>query len=339
MKLNSFKFLCGIGYGLGELGMMAIEVFMRVHLFVFLQSTLKFDPFWVGFAMALGVVWDALMDPWIGVWSDRYKIWKGERFSFIFVGLLLSLLSFILLFHLSIDPNSILGILILCLLSIFLNSSLTVMSVPYLSLVGEIALSKKERSFLIASRLGLANFGSILGIAIPGYYLAKGMEPYNPSSWLLCGLLVFTVCISVLSAMLLKKMNKDSLQNVSRSSHFSQQNSVVQLFKQIIQDKRFLVILGAYFVANVAMSLNSSLALYYYRERLQLSENEVRNVLLIFLVFFTFSIPLWVWLGQKFSIIRSLNWGVFLLGVSSFLIYPLLPAGEAWAVYFFASFI
>jgi GPH family glycoside/pentoside/hexuronide:cation symporter len=208
-----------------------------------------------------------------------------------------------------------------------------------LSLVGEIVASQKERSYLIASRLGLANFGSILGIAIPGYYLANGMEPYNPSSWLFSGLLIFTVCISVVSASLLKRMNQESLQTVVKSTVSHQQNSVAELFKQIIQDKKFLVILGAYFVANVAMSLNSSLALYYYRERLQLSESEVRNVLLIFLVFFTLSIPMWVQLGQKFSMIRSLNWGVFFLGVSSFLVYPFLPAGEAWAVYFFASFL
>lgn len=98
-------------------------------------------------------------------------------------------------------------------------------------------------------------------------------------------------------------------------------------------------LLAAYLVANMGLTFNSSLALYFYRLRLKLSEEDIRTVLLLFLVVFTISIPAWIYLVKFVSKRKALMSGVLALGVTTAIVYPFLPAGNLMWTLIFASTI
>jgi GPH family glycoside/pentoside/hexuronide:cation symporter len=96
---------------------------------------------------------------------------------------------------------------------------------------------------------------------------------------------------------------------------------------------------SGFFVVNIGLAFNSAAALFFYRLRVQYQEAEIQKLLLLFLVVFTLSIPLWIWLAKQWGKKRVLVAGAFLLGVSNCLIYPFLPVGEAFWGYFWAATI
>jgi GPH family glycoside/pentoside/hexuronide:cation symporter len=91
------------------------------------------------------------------------------------------------------------------------------------------------------------------------------------------------------------------------------------------------------FVVNIGITMSTSMALYFYRLRMQLAEKEVQNVLLLFFLVFSLSIPVWILIAKKTGRKRALLLGAVLLGISNFIIYPWLPTGDAVKAYLFAS--
>ena len=96
-------------------------------------------------------------------------------------------------------------------------------------------------------------------------------------------------------------------------------------------NKAYWNLVVAFATATIGLTLNSTLALYYYRYRLKLPESDVRIVLLAFVLVFCCAIPLWVKLSERFSKIEILRWNVFLLGVMTVVAYPILPQKNIWA--------
>jgi GPH family glycoside/pentoside/hexuronide:cation symporter len=82
-------------------------------------------------------------------------------------------------------------------------------------------------------------------------------------------------------------------------------------------------------VGSVGLALNSSLALFYYEHRLELSEREVFFwVLLPFALVIALSIGGWVLLARRIGKRLTAFAGVMLLGLGTSIVYPLMPPGE-----------
>jgi GPH family glycoside/pentoside/hexuronide:cation symporter len=96
-----------------------------------------------------------------------------------------------------------------------------------------------------------------------------------------------------------------------------------------MRSRPFRPLLAAYVFGSVALTLNASLALFYYQHRLQLGEREV--FLWIFLPFalvIALSIGGWVLVARRFGRRWTAFGGVLLLGLGTAVVYPVFPAGE-----------
>ncbi|WP_374029221.1 MFS transporter [Bdellovibrio bacteriovorus] len=316
----------GPGYGFAELGINCVEIFLRLHLLVFYTEHVGMNSALAGLALGLAIFWDAIIDPIVGYYSDRVRMRRGERYSFLPWGFLLLSFSVLGILHPPVLKNAWSQFFFLLLFSLLVNTAYTALSVPYSALVGDLSQDERERARLIGWRLAFANLGAIFGIAVPSYFIiAKEADPYAQTAWVIVGLLAIGTSISWLTA---RTYNKPVTQTVAHAKF-----SLVSHLK----NKHFMPLAAAYFVANMGLTFNSSLALYYYRQRLRLSEEEIRTVLLSFLVVFTLSIPLWLFLVRFVAKRKALMGGVFILGISASLIYPLLPSQRLLWTLIFAS--
>lgn len=315
-------------YGCSEAGISAVETFIRIHLLVFYGQILGLPVAWVAIALAISILWDAFIDPLIGKYSDDFKNRKGTRIHLMLIGGIATALSLAALFHPPATGNRLHLWLYLLALALVFNTALSLFSIPYSAMVGDYTSNRLERSGYIGWRMLFANIGALIGIGVPGYYLAQERpDVYTNSSWLIVMLVLF---VSLLTSM--------APPNVQKSVEFRTDEKRKPL-KEAFTNKDFLFPLLAFLLVGVGLTLNTSLALYYYRIKVQLAESEIQNVFLFFFLFFSLSIPVWIWLSKKWSRKKMAISGLILLGVSNFLIYPNLASGSAAGVYILAAFI
>lgn len=319
----------GAFYGMAELGVNCVEIFFRLHLLVFYTNVVGLNPSLAGLALGLAIFWDALLDPLVGNWSDRTRQKFGHRSHWILVGIVLVGLSLWFLLNPPPLQTDIGKFIYLLLGALFFNTSYTVLSVPYSATVGDITSTEQERARLIGWRLAFSNVGGIAGIAIPAYFLIqKSPHAYRHTAIAIGILVAFAGLISWFYIR----------QQPRRFGLITKDSSLRKSLKIPLKDARFMPLAIAFFVGNIGLTFNTSLALYYYRLRLRLSEVELQTVLLLFLFFFTLSIPLWLWLAKKFPKRKVMITGGFLLSIATGLAYPLLPAEKIIPVFLAASF-
>ncbi|CAE78092.1 MFS transporter [Bdellovibrio bacteriovorus] len=312
----------GFGYGFAELGINCVEIFLRLHLLVFYTQEVGLNSSMAGLALGLAIFWDALIDPVIGYYSDRVRFKRGERYSFLPWGLVFLCVSIMGLLNPPPMESMTAKFLYLLGFSLLVNTAYTCLSVPYSALVGDLAVDSHERSKLIGWRLAFGNLGAIFGIAVPGYFLiARESKPYALTAWMIVLLLCVGTLVSWYTAL-----------RYNRPARQGQALAKFSLF-QPLKNHSFMPLLAAYFVANIGLTFNSSVALYFYREALEFSEKEITAVLLLFLLSFTISIPGWLLLVRYVPKRQALMWGVFILGMVSSFIYPMLPPEQVgWAL-------
>jgi len=115
-----------------------------------------------GAATAITLVWDSVIDPLIGHWSDRAHIRFGRRHSFMVVGAISMGIFFFLIFS---PPTGLTagGLFAwLMVTNILLRTSNSVFMVPYHALGAELSDDYNERTSITGIRAALSLFGTLL---------------------------------------------------------------------------------------------------------------------------------------------------------------------------------
>ena len=155
-----------VAYGVGALGD-SIKTFSFTAFMLFYYTTvLELSGTLLGFGMAVGLVWDAVVDPFIGHASDRSKSRFGRRHLFMLLGTMVTAAGFVAVFN----PPS--GLSMAALFAWLMVTSLVVRSanslflVPYSALGSELAADYHERTSLAGYRAGAVLVGTLAAAAM-----------------------------------------------------------------------------------------------------------------------------------------------------------------------------
>ena len=313
MALSSYQ---KIGYGSVEIGINSVESFLRLYLLVFLTDRFGMDANLAGYAIAGAIFWDALIDPLMGYISDRTRGRFGPRLPYIFFGTIFLAVTTLFLFsepHLTTQSAKFLFLLFAY---ICLNSAMTMVAIPHLALGGDLSESPKERTFLYAWRMLFSVFGLILGTAVPG-----AMRLHNPWSFS-SDLSAAVVIVTVL--MLSSLVTLHATYKVPQKGHIRDESFHFS-WRGVFRYSQINLLLAAFFVATLGQGINATLAIYYYRYRLELTEAELQLVLGILMVALCISLPFWVYMAKKVAKKNLIAWGIILLGIFGSFAYPLFP--------------
>lgn len=333
MKIQNKEKYDPIVYGLADLGPAAVDIFLKVYLLLFFNVILGLSPTLTSLAIGLGVLWDALIDPWIGVYSDRYFHKHGHRKFIIYGATILIVITFYTLWR--IPPLSeAASFILLFILSSLLNSAISLYSVPYIAIANDLEHDNEKRKKWTGWRLAFLNLGAFIGLTVPAIFLtsqtspAHPAQPYQEASLVLCLLLV--VC-SVFSIYFVYKDRKFKIQEVPQENR--------KKLKELIADKSFLQMMASYFVTNCGIGLNSALALYYYKDFLQFTEKQTQSILILFLFVFTMSLPFWIYLTRHFNKQKLIIAGTFILGLVNAIFFPQFKNSDFYLIFFLGSFV
>jgi len=139
-------------YGSGDWGISSMGMMRAIFYAIYLTDVVGLEPRLASFGALVGIVWDAINDPIIGILSDRLRTRWGRRRPFLLWFAIPFGLSFITLWSAPNWENQT-TLLIYVTLSFMLADTLqTLIAVPFLSLTPELTSDYDERTTLTSFR-------------------------------------------------------------------------------------------------------------------------------------------------------------------------------------------
>jgi GPH family glycoside/pentoside/hexuronide:cation symporter len=145
---------------------------ITVLAFRFLTDNLAISAAAAGLMFALVKVYDGILDPAVGAWSDNARTPWGRRLPFLFAGGVLMPIGIAMVFN---TPNfgSVIAAQIFLTVALMIHASAyTALTIPGMAMLVEATNSYHERTVLMAYRVFGNSVGMLLGSTIPAWLLS-----------------------------------------------------------------------------------------------------------------------------------------------------------------------
>lgn len=313
-----------------ETPLSAVEMMLQLYLLEFYIGELGLEPLRASAVIAIAILWDAITDPVIGFFSDKRKPGRyGKRMQFMLPGAVGLALSASLLFNPAHDLTQNMLTAWLFVSYMALNTTMTLIAIPHIACVGDYAASDQQRNVLLGWRMLFANIGLVLSIALPAILAGDQANSGNKgAAAIICSVLVIattTLCATSLDRVPVSNQRthkKDPGSSAGTDRFWN-------ILTGALRNRAFLPVLIAFVVAGIARSINSGLALFYYKITLGLDEkSQVSLILLVFIIAITVSIPAWVFAGKIWGKKTAVLGGIFSLAILTMSTYPYFSFGS-----------
>lgn len=149
----SVSFWVKLVYGSGDWGISSFGTLRQIFYAIFLTDVVGLDPQLASLAALVGVIWDAINDPLVGLMTDRVRTRWGRRRPFLLFASIPYGLGFLLLWWAPPWENQIALTLTVTLAYMISDTLQTFISVPFFALTPEITLDYDERTTLTSYRM------------------------------------------------------------------------------------------------------------------------------------------------------------------------------------------
>lgn len=139
-------------YGSGDWGISSIGMMRSIFYAIYLTDVVGLEPRLASFGALVGIVWDAVNDPIIGILSDRLQTRWGRRRPFLLWFAIPFGLSFVILWSAPHWDNQIALLTYVTLAFMLADTLQTLVGVPFLSLTPELTPDYDERTTLTSFR-------------------------------------------------------------------------------------------------------------------------------------------------------------------------------------------
>lgn len=303
MKLNYRKtFLLGLGF----FGVSVIWGIYNAFVPLFLANKFNLAPGWIGFFMTLDNIAALLIQPPVGVWSDRLRTPIGRRMPFILIGAPIGALAFGL-----IPLAAILPLFVACTSSLLL--SMAFWRTPVVALMPDIT-----PSHLRSQANGIINFMGGLG-AIIAFLVGSKLYEKSPAYpfWLGSALVILATVLLFIF--------------VKEPKTFEASEVHPDLFKSLAEvindpDKSALRILLAIFFWFVGYTAIEAFFTLYAVKHLGLPDADGARLLgQLSLIFVIFALPAG-YIGARFGRRRTILTGIVFMTAAMLAMFFLSPA-------------
>lgn len=276
-------------YGTGDHSVnLSLSALSIVFLF-FLTEVAGLRPALAGLTILLARSFDAISDPLIGRFSDT-RMWNiGRRRPFFLVGMLPFGLCFALVWQTPFDTSDGQAAMFTYYTVVYMALSLstTILSVPYLALLPEMARDYHERTSLNAFRAGCAVTGTLFAVGMRWLADQRGG---NPEAYAAAGVL-FGVWL-VVPWVFVYRVSFER-RDEPRPAPVSLSRSVAEIAKH----DTFLQLSGLFIAARIAVDLAAA-GLSYYTAYWFGRPQDLVWCLAILLVSSICSLPMWLRIGR-----------------------------------------
>ena len=252
-----------IGYGFGDMASSMFWKLFGAYLMLFYTDIFGISAAAVGTMFLITRVWDAFVDPVVGIVSDRTETKWGKFRPFL---LYLAL------------PFGIIGVLTFTtpdmgdtgkLVYAYVTYSLmmviySAINVPYASLLGVMSPDPKDRNVLSTYRMTFAYIGSFLAL----FFFSKLIEGFGgvasapietqQTAWMSAVMVIAIVCVLLFLGCFY--FTKERIRPIKEAK-----TSVKDDLKDLLKNRPWWILLGAGIAALVFNSIRDGATVYYFK--------------------------------------------------------------------------
>ncbi len=267
-----------IGYGGAEGANSLIWTLFAIYFLYFLTDIAKIEPAIAGFIMMIGILWDAVTDPLIGVWSDGLKTrWGRRRPIIIAIAVPYGVASWLLFSDFGLGPDG--KVVYFVFAVIFYMTMFTLLNVPHTALAAEMTQDYNERTSLVSYRTLWSMVFSILGGAMP-LVLAEAfaeMTGNQQTGWSIMAGVLGVISVPPIILMWRTTRGYELLPTNTEVSY----KDLMGTFKN---NRPFRYILGIWTFAIVAINIAGAAAIYFLTYRMGFTENDTSLAMLLYFI-------------------------------------------------------
>lgn len=230
---------------------------LALYLIWFFTESVGFLPGFAGVIASVGILWDAISDPLIGMWSDNRDPKKGRRRPFMLAAAIPFGLSIWLMFT-DFGLGPVASKVYFIVVAIIYYTCMTLLDVPYTALGAEMTTDYDERSSLANYRnilSQIANFGTALIFFILPIFAGKfgSMEAgWSATMGLFGALATIGILIGWKFTKGYEATERTQRENVTYKDYF-----------QVLKNKPFRNIVYMYATSILAMGFVNTLLIYF----------------------------------------------------------------------------
>ena len=163
-------FSTNVLYGVGSVAFGVHQSTLTAALMLFFNQVVGLPAAWVGGAMAVTLIFDAICDPLIGEWSDNTRSRWGRRHPFMYAAALPAAVAFYFLFNPPLGWSQVYLLIYMGVMLVTVRVLLSLYEVPSSALGPELTLDYDQRTSLMSSRFFFGTLGgagmSILALQV-----------------------------------------------------------------------------------------------------------------------------------------------------------------------------
>lgn len=180
VKSDTLSFWIKVAYGTGDWSGASYGTLRQIFYAIFLTDVVGLDPRLASFAALIGIIWDAINDPLVGILTDRMRSRWGRRRPFLLIFAIPFGASFLLLWW-APPWHSQIALAATVTLAFMVSDTLeTLCGVPFSSLLPELTPDYDERTTLTSFRIFFNLLASLVtAVAAPAIVdaaLASGLS-------------------------------------------------------------------------------------------------------------------------------------------------------------------
>lgn len=295
-----------VGFGICDLGGNLFFTIMGFYLLFFLTDVVGLRAGLAGTALMIGKLWDAVSDPAVGYISDRTKSRWGRRRPYIFVGAITLFLSMIWMFTPLRVTNQLLLFVYVAFVYCVLNTTYTLVNIPYGALTPELTEDFDERTVLNGYRMVFAVMGTFVGAAavLPIVQFAGGTD----LAWALMGGVMGAIMMATALVTFFTVREQYTARAVERIN-------VLRSYLQVLRMKPFLTALIPWSLHITGINIIQAGLLYYFGN-IYGDPGGFQVALPLLLLSSIIFIPIWVKISAHIGKKRCYNIGMLIFAAS-----------------------
>lgn len=266
----------------------------QVLIFRYLTDTVGIAVALVGTMVALSKLYDALIDPLIGVLADRIDTPMGKRRPWMLAGGVFMAGSLVLGFNIPLGEPADIKIIWACVGLFLFSSGFSLFSIPWLAMPQEISAVAHDRTRMMAWRVGCSSVGQgAASLSGPVLLSALGMGAFAYSTM---GWVMGALCLggALLTVYLTRNAPMRAVESLDQPG-FREQARLV------IENKPFLVLILVKICIYFGLALNASAMALLTKWVYGFSDYWLGAYFMITTVSLVGSQPLWLWCSARFG--------------------------------------
>ena len=318
-----------MAFGLAQLGMAVIGGVYTAMLTKFFQDNMGLDQKWIGVAMIIYAVWNAINDPIFGEITDRTKSKLGRRIPYLRYTAPFYALTFAAIWFCPENASQILKFWWMLVTMLLYDTCFTIIGLVHGTFMPELSESDIERGKLsiVAALFGL--LGTLLAFIIPEFVRPGGTgEHASLTPFRMAMLAVGIVCSAMIfyASFVIKERREFSAE--ANQLHWW------QAIKSTLTNKSFIIYVITSFMCTFMFAVAMG-AIYYLSDYVYQSPFGVFPLLGALFIPLTIGVPLVIYPLQRWEAAKVWRGYLILCAIGFSLVYflptPLLPLAIAIA--------